>query len=72
MDNMTCACGGRKAERARACFICLAAEPRVAVAYVTVAIGEPGPKFYAYRADGLSRRFATHAAAAEWSERAAR
>lgn len=67
MKTMTvCGCGKNKAERASACFDCLALAftPK---AHVAVAIGEPGPKFYARRADGTSRRFATHEAAIEWA-----
>lgn len=67
VNEMTCSCGAPKAIRARACFNCLASEPRTPQAYVKVAIGEPGPRFYAYRANGASRRFATHEAAEKWA-----
>ncbi len=60
-----CECGKGKAERARVCFDCLAVsfKPR---AHVAIAIGEPGPRFYARRENGSSRRFATHSAASRW------
>ena len=64
--NTVCTCGKNKAERARACFDCLSASFAPA-AYVKVAIGEPGPRFYAVKADGSSQRFATHAAASKWA-----
>ena len=68
MMNTTtvCDCGKDKAERARACFDCLAATFKP-TAHISVAIGEPGPRFYAVKADGSSRRFATHSAACEWA-----
>lgn len=66
MTTTVCGCGKNKAERAVACFDCLA-KTFTAKAYVKVAIGEPGPKFYAVRADGSNRRFATHEAATEWA-----
>jgi hypothetical protein len=66
MTNTICGCGKAKAERAAACFDCLAKafQPQ---AYVKVAIGEPGPKFYAVKSNGACRRFATHQAACEWA-----
>lgn len=64
--NTVCGCGKSKAERASACFDCLA-RMFAPTAHVTVAIGEPGPRFYARRADGSCRRFATHQAAIEWA-----
>jgi hypothetical protein len=67
VNELTCSCGAPKAIRARACFDCLAVEPSTPSAYVKVAIGEPGPRFYAFRADGTSQRFATHKAATEWA-----
>ncbi len=63
----TCSCGGPKAPRARLCFNCLALEVPTGRSFVSVAIGEPGPRYYAHRADGTSRRFATHQAAATWA-----
>jgi hypothetical protein len=64
--NTVCECGKAKAERARACFDCLAATFQP-TAHVAVAIGEPGPRFYGRRPDGSSRRFATHSEAREWA-----
>ena len=64
--NTVCECGKTKAERARACFDCLAVTFKP-TAHVAVAIGEPGPKFYARRVDGSSMRFARHSEAREWA-----
>ena len=59
--NTVCECGKAKAERARKCFACLHAEPRKRESYIKHAVmGEPGPRFYAYRADGTNRRFARY------------
>jgi hypothetical protein len=64
--NTVCECGKSKAERARACFDCLAVTFKP-TAHVAVAIGEPGPRFYARRSDGSSCRFATYSEAREWA-----
>lgn len=67
VNEITCSCGAPKAPRARVCFTCLAAEPRVACASIREKIaGEAGPRFFACRADGTMRTFAIYSQAAEW------
>jgi hypothetical protein len=68
MNSTVCTCGAVKAERARVCFRCLANEPIVGYAYVSMAIGEPGPRYYAHRSDGSIRRFARYDAACRWTQ----
>jgi len=66
MNNMTCSCGAPKAERARICFKCHAAEYKPTSYIREKCAGEAGPRFFAYLADGRSRTFPTYEAAKQW------